>query len=384
MVTGKKNIMSLPLKIILTQEGSSFFLKRNKKLLKFKLADNIEEYGVSIERFNPASIQSLLLTGYISKIEVSKPEFVSSRQEIMDLCKLIVYSVLYKQYDNYIFHQVLASDVIKMWNRRNPANIIDAKTKIRDQYLRSILSQVDDVRREILEPLHGFINKNTSLLPEEKNIQLLLSEKFLMNMRPFIWFIVVKFQNTKDFDPILKTIRSTLTEYMDKARIAEYISLMLMELVINAENTNIKNEASVMYRGAVDMNKIIFDPEIRKNVIAELEKKRELVYLSWKLGGGSSTSIGTQGKLQITLYNREEYSEAVKENINDKKNANLKEKSIVNFYTESPDGAESMGLGLYYLSYLNEACNKVNVRFESNVSQFSNSDLTVINLSFGF
>ena len=43
-----------------------------------------------------------------------------------------------------------------------------------------------------------------------------------------------------------------------------------------------------------------------------------------------------------------------------------------------------MDLGLYYLSYLSEACEIVNVRFESNASQFRDSDLTVINLSFGF
>ena len=109
----RKSVMNLPLKIILTQEGSSFFIRQNKKLLRFKLADNVEEYGISIDQFKPSSIQRLLLIDYISKIEISKSEFVSSRQEIMDLSKLIVYSVLYKQYDNYIFHQVLASDVIK-------------------------------------------------------------------------------------------------------------------------------------------------------------------------------------------------------------------------------------------------------------------------------
>ena len=383
----RKSVMNLPLKIILTQEGSSFFIRQNKKLLRFKLADNVEEYGISIDQFKPSSIQRLLLIDYISKIEISKSEFVSSRQEIMDLSKLIVYSVLYKQYDNYIFHQVLASDVIKKWNRLNPANIIDEKTHIKESFLRSILVKneqfIHETRREILSPLYNFINKNTSLLPEEKNIQLLLSEKFLMNLRPFVWFILTKFKDAPNFDSILKTIRSSLTEYMDKAKIAEYISLMLMELVINAENTNIRKEARLMYKGSIDMNTIMFDPNIRKKVVSELERKHELVFLSWKLGGGS-TSIGTQGKLQITLYNKEEHSEAVKENINYKKNADIKKNSLVDFYKEIPEGGEEMDLGLYYLSYLSEACEKVNVRFESNASQFRDSDLTVINLSFGF
>ena len=40
-------------------------------------------------------------------------------------------------------------------------------------------------------------------------------------------------------------------------------------------------------------------------IIAELTRKHELVFISWKLGGGS-TSIGKQGRLQITLYNKDD------------------------------------------------------------------------------
>ncbi|HHU37461.1 MAG TPA: hypothetical protein GXZ47_09590 [Treponema sp.] len=383
----KKSVLKLPLKIVLTQGGSTFFIKQNKKLLKFKLADNVEEYGIFLEEFTPATIQRLLLIDYISKIEISKPEFVSSRQETMDLSKLVVYSVLYRQYDAYIFNQILSSDVIKKWNRLNPANIIDQKTHINENFLRSVLKKnekiIYEAKQEILSPLYTFINKNTSLLPEEKNIQLLLSEKFMNNLRPFTWFIITKFKDAVGFDNILRTIRSSLTEYMDKAKIAEYISLMLMELVVNAENTNLRKEVKNMYKGTVDPNTVMFDPNIRKKVIAELERKHELVFVSWKLGGGS-TSIGTQGKLQIVVYNKDDQSETVRESINDKKNADLKKKSLIDFYREIPEGDEDTSLGMYYLSYLSEACEKVNVRFESNANQFRDSDLTVISLSFGF
>jgi len=383
----KKTILSLPLKIILTEEGSNFFIRQNKKLLKFKLADNVEEYGISLEQFTPSTVQRLLLIDYISKIEISKPEFVTSRQETMDLSKLIVYSVLYRQYDSYIFHQILNSDVIKKWNRLNPANIIDEKTHINEDFLRSVLKKNEKIifaaKQEILTPLYTFINKNASLLPEEKNIQLLLSEKFMNNLRPFTWFIITKFRDADGFDSILRTVRSSLTEYMDKAKIAEYISLMLMELVVSAENTNLRKEVTNMYKGAVDPNTVMFDPSIRKKAIAELARRHELVFLSWKLGGGNS-SIGTQGKLQITIFNKDDQSETVRESINDKKNADLKKKSLIDFYKEIPEGEEDTNLGMYYLSYLSEACDKVNVKFESMANQFRDSDLTVINLSFIF
>ncbi len=94
MGSDKKFMLELPLKVILTEDGASNFISHNKKLLRFRLADNVEEYGISMEKFSPQSIQNMILLDYISKIEISMSEFVSSRQEVMDLSKVIVYSLL--------------------------------------------------------------------------------------------------------------------------------------------------------------------------------------------------------------------------------------------------------------------------------------------------
>ena len=55
----KKTILNLPLKIILTEVGSTFFIRQNKKLLRFRLADNVDEYGISLDDFTPATVQRL-------------------------------------------------------------------------------------------------------------------------------------------------------------------------------------------------------------------------------------------------------------------------------------------------------------------------------------
>ncbi len=206
MATGeKKRILELPLKLVLTQEGSTFFIKRKKKLLKFKLADNMEEYGIYLQRFTPETVQRLLLADYISKIEISKPEFVSSRQEVMDISKLIVYTLLYKQYDDYIFKQIIGSPAIKKWNRQNPASIVDEKTKINEKFLGKVLQSnekiIYDTKQEILNPLFTFIMKNKDFSPQEKNVQLFLGEKFLNNMRPCIWVLITKIKYNNDLEP---------------------------------------------------------------------------------------------------------------------------------------------------------------------------------------
>ncbi|MCR5612979.1 hypothetical protein [Treponema sp.] len=383
----KKLMLDLPLKLILTEEGASNFISHKKNLKRIKLADNIEEYGVSLNKFSPQSIQNMLLLEYVSKIEISMSEFVSKRQEVMDLSKLIVYSVLYKQFDREIFQAFIASDCVRRHNRQNPAQLIDEKTNIGEMKLRQLLSTknglIEQTRKAILAPIWKSIMSNKEYSPEEKNVYLLTSEKFMNRLGLLNWYIITKFSKDENFSEMLSSIRSLLTRYMDKSKVAEYISVMVMELALNNENANIRKEAQQMYSDRDDINTLVLDPDVRRKIVRELESKHEQVFLSWKLGGGSS-SIGKQGRLHITLYNKDDEFQEVKENFEMKAQADTNKRSLVDFYRELPEGQEGTDLGMYYLSYLDDACKKVNVKFESLVNQFAASGLTVINLIFNF
>ncbi|MCQ2612473.1 MAG: hypothetical protein MJ183_02595 [Treponemataceae bacterium] len=387
MSADKKPLLDLPLKVVLTEQGVSHFISRNKKLAKFRLADNVEESGVIMNKFAPLSLQRMILVDYVSKLEISMPEFVSSRQEIMDLSKLVVYSILYKQFDREIKAALLATDVVHKFNRANPSQLLDEKTNLSDTVIRSRMANkenaIKEATTEILKPLYEHIVNDSQLTPEEKNVYLLMTEKLLTKLSTFNWYIIIKFFKKDGFSEMLSTIRQTLQQYMEKSKIAEYISLMVMELALNCENANMRKEARIMYRGIEDSDLLIYDPDVRKKIIEELTQKGELVFISWKLGGGS-LAIGKQGRLQITLYNKDDKFQEFKENVQNGKNADTGKKSLIDFYRDVPNGQEGTDLGLYYLSYLDEACKKVNVKFESLVNQFNSSDLTVINLIFNF
>ena len=387
MASDKKFILELPLKVILTEDGASNFISHNKKLLRFKLADNIEEYGISLNKFSPQSIQSMILVDYISKIEISMSEFVSSRQEVMDLSKVIVFSILYKQFDREVYSALIQCDCVRKHNRANPTHLIDERTEMSERQLRAILSNKENIiqttRRQILEPVWKSVMGNAEFSSKEKNIYLLMSEKFMNRLGLMNWYIITLFAKNEGVNEMFIAIRNILSQYMEKSKVAEYISVMVMELALNNENTNIRKEAKNMYHGIKEIDALIYDPEIRAKIVQELQRKHELVFLSWKLGGGS-TSIGKQGRLSITLYNKDDEFQEVKENIETAKSSNTEKRTLIDFYRDLPEGQEGTDLGLYYLSYLDDACKKVNVKFESLVNQFSASELTVINLNFNF
>ncbi|MCR5123827.1 MAG: hypothetical protein K6B43_01355 [Treponema sp.] len=382
---GKKFSLNLPLKIILSEEGTSHFISNKMKLTHFKLADDMEEVGISVNPFKPQSVQNMIMVDYISKMEISMSEFVSVRQDVMDLSKMIVFSLMYKQFDRALYSELVKCDCVLKYNRNHPRNLIDESTRIPDAKLRPILAKntarVTLAKKAILDPVWKAIVANKNFSPEERNIYLLMSEKFLNRLSLMNWYVIILFFQQEGSEKINVVIRHLLQEYMEKSRIADDISLLIMELVANNENDNLKKAAKILYNGIEDTNSILFDPEIREKLFNELKRQHKLVTLQWKMGGGS-TAIGKQGRLQITLYNQSNEFQQVKDNIADKMSTDTKKKTIIDFYRELPDGEEGVDLGMMYFSYLDESCKKVGVRFESIVNQIS--DLTVINLIFNF
>ena len=271
--SGKKLMLELPLKVVLTEEGASNFISHKKRLLRFRLADNIDEYGISLNKFSPQSIQSMLLLDYISKIEMSMPEFVSSRQEVMDLSKIIVYSLLYKQFDRDIYNAILQCECVRSYNRKNPAHLIDERTKMSEKQLRGILINKDDVisaiRKEILDPVWEAIRSNKDYSIEEKNVYMLMSEKFMNRMGLMNWYIITLFHKADGFSDMIVSIRNLLSSYMEKSKVAEYISVMVMELALNNENANIRKEAKNMFPNVDDINALLLEPETRKGIAAQ-------------------------------------------------------------------------------------------------------------------
>jgi len=278
--------------------------------------------------------------------------------------------------------RVLDSEVTRKWNRANPSSIIDRKTVVNDGSLLQALDKnktaVAAIKQGMLKSLVASVQANDELLPEEKNIQLFLADKYLSILRPFTWFVLLKFKDSDDLPALLVDIDISLKEFMVKSKIAEYLSLMTMELAAMAENGNIQSFAKSRYKGTLDPMAVMYDPEMRKMIVEEMRVRNQNVYLSWRLGGGT---VNNRERLQVKIYNKETGFADLKKSVDDTKAVNLKQRSLQEFYKESSDEAGNTELGLYYLSYLSEECQKVGIHFESLVSQIRESNLTVITLT---
>ena len=377
--------LDLPIKLIFTQKGINFFIKNNKKLNKFVMADNTVKYGVSFSEVSPPAVQQMMLVGYIEKIEIDRVEFTSRRSDLIDLTKILVYGNFYRQFDEEVSQLIFNSNLVKNWNRNNPASIIDEKSTINENYLTNLLKD-GEIKKLILKEIASSsalaIKRDDKLLVEEKRIKLFLIERFVDGIRPVCWFVLHRFKNEKTYGDVIKQLSGILDLYLDRSSIAEYLSLVILELLTAGENSNLNSYVENVYKGKISKQKLMTDPETRKKLFEEMEKEKQFLSLAWTIGNPNSTSIGTSNTLKIMIYSKGLAFSDMKDMVDESTSSNLNDKKISDFYDEV--GSMNTELGMNYINYLNEACSKVSIRFKPFVYQIRNNINSVICLDFHF
>lgn len=381
----KRPNICLPLTMTFTDEGVSFFRSHNKKLNKKRLFNNSLAYGMSLEEFSAPSIQRMIMADYVSSIEISRTAFTEKRSEIMDISKLIFHAVLYRRFTKVMTKRFTGSNFIENWNRTNPKNILDENSVLNN----STMINLPDLKNETIERIKkNIINNAMTTLPglhkltqEEITKTSQLGKKFLDNLNPFLWYILYV---SRDSDEMLfKDSVMILRQYLEKSGIAEYLSLMIMEFTINAEISQLKKLSKRLYKDKVDFGRIIHNETIRKELIKFLESKNEFLTLSWKIKG-TATSIGTGNRLQVMIYNKDTEYQKLKQEIDNKKSIDVKKKSLIDFYQDESESEFNSDLGMYYLSYMQEACKEQQIYFDSHMDQTMDRELNIITLSLMF
>jgi hypothetical protein len=370
-----------------TDEGVSFFRSHNKKLNRKRLSNNSLAYGMSLEEFSAPSIQRMIMAGYVSSIEISRTAFTEKRSEIMDISKLIFHAILYRRFTKVITKRFIGSTFIENWNRSNPKNILDEDSIFNNSSISNIpdlkQERIDQIKNEIINDAFAVLPGVQELTIEERTKTKQLGKRFLDNLNPFLWYILSVSYSSDDYELLFKDSVIILRQYLEKSGIAEYLSLMIMEFTINAEISQLKKLSKRLYKDKIDFGRIIHNETIRKELIKFLERKQEFLTLSWKIKG-TSTSIGTDNRLQVMIYNKDTEYQKLKEEIDNKKAVDVNKKSLFDFYQDESEDEFNSDLGMYYLSYMQEACKKQQIYFDSHIDQIADSELNIITLSLLF
>ncbi len=382
----RSSVLQLSTRIVLSRSGLQFFTRNNKTVNRFHSPGSEAEYGIALNSFTAASVQRMIQLGFVYRIEVAPTGHVSGQEDLIDLSKLLVYAMLYFQFDSRVNDEVFESDLIVRWNRKHLRNPISRDTPVYDERLKQLISQNEkvtaDIWNEILNPIAEQIRMDPDLRPEERQIHVYTAEKFVKNLRPFIWFLLAQFRGSSEYLALAGSIRQILQQFRRQTGIAEYTALVTREIVANAQNINMQNYVTENYPNAWEPSRVLSDRIVRDRMLSEMELKEKLVRVSWTLSSRNSETPGLNN-LRIIVQNEQPESLDIPSPDHDRTIYDRR-KSLREYYAEIPESVTNTELALYYYSYLTEACRTRGIRFESAVHDSRTAGTTVVSLSFQF
>lgn len=377
--TGKNSSIELPISLTLTDDGKFFFNRRCNPASGSVSNGTGDE--VRLKNYSAKTLQRLVYAGYISSIELSRSDFLSKREEIMDLSKLISYGILYKKFGMLLGRELGDTSLISLWNRKNPRRALNENSILRegernvstDPEVAELMGNLG--RRAVSE----LTSEDEKISVEERELLRLKAEHFLEWLNPLLWRILMSGDRSKSSAAVYREIEEVLKNFLSKTTIADYLSLLIVELVEYAEMTILKKAVSEDPYEKYDVNTLIRDKNLRKRLLERMEKSRRGATLAWRVQGRRFT-LGSDKATHIVLSNRMLNSREVQREIEDINNSTPDGFGLAELYSKWEE--EMAGrLGLSYLSYLEDACVELGVRFKSHVKYIYDMDMTLITLS---
>ena len=362
MVAGTEELFHEPTRLVLTENGTTYFLSRKRKLQRFRLLDQREEYGLQISDYAPKSLQKLVASGMIRKLQFPVVDAVAHRQTVIDYVKLLVYGMLYRHAALSAHGRTMTSILARDWNRHNPRlAVTDDGIGVPSAQMQRILASrqgdlerlktlmVTSIRAGFRAKAAGDGNAGGGMVGNDHDWDKILTtaQRFVDSLDGHVWFLLIVHDGQAAARELFRTISNDLVALLAQSSVADYLSLMLMELMVHMQHgQGIDGDTSM------DFGSLGIEP-------TEL-------YLLTQLSEIPPRGSGTQpvrSRLHFLLSTGTSRFDALKADLDELAgDSSRRRRSIKHFYRAA--GSGETNLSLYYMSFLEEACTRLGLSFD--------------------
>lgn len=368
-------------KYLLTEEGVRY-CSRNRIPLR-DLPTHAGKIGTGFvwKQFNAPFVQKLIANRLLGSIDIDRPELLSKRPEIIDTTKLLVYGILYKKFRPTLQSILLATESIRHLVQKSP-NRSPGAIRFPEENVQNFVEEsgsgLEALKQRVLAAPLARIDSDKSLSDEDKVERRRIARKYLDTIDNHTWYLFHLIDRTSSREVLIAKIDDVLLRFVDKARIADYLAFMLMELIQIAEGVHLETVASRHSRvrpspGAAA--RLAADPQIKTKLSRTAEARGDLINLHFKFDT-NPTSVHKRQRLSISVTTSGLVAWRSQEELQEKKKTDVREIPLSVFYRQTGDDPEA-NLGLFYLSYLEEACVEQNARFDANIYRDERRDETI-------
>ncbi len=382
-------MIELPVDMILSANGVQVFSAGKRPVKRLAKDNGSTGEGLNSSAFNAQTVQKLVMNGYVEEINTRLAEMLRSRAQIIDTTKLVTFGLLYKKMNPSLAEMMLQSPVMLAYNRKNaqnPIHSIDHINKDKANQLKQTKAEAFEVMAlEIRDLTVQRIIANQELQEEDRLMQIRSLEKFISFIDDRIWYLYYIIYQTPLKDEVMSFFAELIDKYLDRTRIATNLSLVLMELIQNAEKAHfdqllIENK---LIKDPKDSHRFLRQPQNRKLVVELAKSRNQTLRASWQFHSGRA-GANLEYRLEILITNRGDISPMIEKQLAMKMSSDTANADLSDFFQDKTDSGLGAGLGLMYMSYLKDDCQKAGVKFSSQIFGNSSGGTTTAKLQVLF
>lgn len=357
--------IQLPGKYFLTGPGLTYCRKRQIPLRELSKRRGDRGSGFVWKTFHPINVQRFVAYELLEEIEIERPEFLTKRREIMTMTRFTVTGILFKRFRPELKQLIRQSKLftkIEQHSREVGRAHILAFVKRNERAIRAI-------RHSLMFEPEQSIQQDASLNERERTQRLQEIRSIVDAIDDEVWFLLALLSDADHRQNLVQTIQDLLIRYVQRFRVADYVSLILMELLQYAETTQLHNFAERDRSARLDSGDIVgrlSDPSFREKLFERAARTNSLLGLNYAFIG-NPYSNDTPPQVKISVINHGLLGYGSRETILTKRGREVRSVPLAQFYeTESPDQFDTT-LGTYYLESLQKAVEDAGMHFASDL-----------------
>lgn len=382
----RPQVLDFPSKIALTSAGATFFASRRRALHRYESADGSVRYGFRFPRTDLRLLKRLIWSGFLDKAEFRVSDVGSQKDGLSDLSRLLVFSMLRLRLERLGATVARGSSLVARWNRANPQRpLTEALAGGRlAAALQKSKAAVDAARREILDPVRARIRADPVLEERERDRLGYFAEEAVSALQPLTWFVLAG-TGGAERRPLLSKVSQALSSAVEAADLADYSSLMTVELLSAEERNSLVRRLGAGVGKAAALT-LLDHPDKRRAVFEDSGGGRGSVFVA-AIKRSSDPEEG-RDRLRLSFYDDAadfDYSIRLLEDFSSPALIRGGGGRRLSELLSSREGAFAEdGLCYYYLSLLEDACMRRSVHFDAALRESDKDGSVVTTLRYSF
>ena len=382
-VFDKAQPLTLPVTLVLNTVGLDMMNLRDPSKEKTRSSG----YEVTLKEYKPEIIRKLLIQDCLIRIDLAVDDVRVDRRQVMDFSKLLIFSLLYKQFRREVFEMTIRSPLVKQWNRQNPRKQIDSYS---DRYLMKMESSLSSRELEINFFRQNMLNRlwtgyNDLFQGDEDHQKRLgMAGHLLSNIHPFTQTVLLDYPDMEDVKILKGNLLNRMALYLKRYSLPEFNALVLMEYLQCSERENLIAQYERLLAscgreaGTYPLNEMIRGELIKRKITPRTR-------FSFLLENRSSQSKGAISRLRTMVFSGEKEVRGVNDILFNRKSA-LRLKKSIKDYLMIQEGVTGDSVNPeilhYYMNSLETECRDTGCSFSSFVNFDPDQVLSITHLIF--